>query len=179
MKLKFTNLVITTLIALGVSAQTLPLNESTGKVTFMEVVETDNVTANEAYDVLKKWTNGKPLKVEEDASGAKLFLAARHTVNYPAPRGSVTNEGYIDFKVQFFFKDGKFRYILTDFEHSGKYGNGGKMENVEPIDGYGKITERAWNMIRDQTYQKSTEMVESFKKALQEFQNDPARSDDW
>ena len=162
-----------------IKAQELPVNEQTGKITFMEVVETGNVTAKEGYDVIKKWCDGKGMTVTEDAAGAKYFLTKKHKVSYPATKGGITHDGVVTFNVQFFFKDGKFRYILTDFVHSGKYGSGGKMENEKPQDGYGKISERAWNMIRDQTYDKTTKMVTSFKKALQEFQNDPARSDDW
>lgn len=169
---------IAVLFAFSVNAQELPINKETGKVTFMEVKETGDVKATEAYDVIKKWSAGKGLTVTKD-EGGKLFYTAKHKVNYPAVRGSISNEGKVDYILQFFFKDGKVRYIMTDFVHSGKLGSGGKMENAKPIDGYGKVTERAWNMIRDQTFRKSNKVVTSFTKAITEFQNDPARSDDW
>jgi len=170
---------ITTVLAFTINAQELPVNKETGKVTFMEVKETGNVTAAEAYDVIKKWSTGKGMTVTKDEAASRLYFAGKHKVNYPAVRGGISNEGKVDYILQFFFKDGKLRYIMTDFVHSGKYGNGGKMENVKPIDGYGKVTERAWNMVRDQTYNKSNKVVTSFVKAITEFQNDPARSDDW
>lgn len=161
------------------NAQELPVNEETGKITFMEVKETGDVKASEAYDVIKKWSNGKGLAITTDEAASRLYFKGKHVVNYPAVRGGISNEGNVDFVLQFFFKDGKMRYIATDFVHSGKLGSGGKMENPKPQDGYGKVTERAWNMIRDQTGDKTKKMVTSFDKAITEFQNDPARSDDW
>ena len=162
-----------------VSAQELPVNEETGKVTFMSVEEMGNVKAKEAYDVIKEWANGKTLRITEDEAGSKIYFEGKHNVSYPAVKGGISNDGIVIFTLQFFFKDGKYRYITTDFVHSGKYGNGGKLENEKPQDGYGKVSERAWNMIRNQTYEKTTSLVTSFTKAITEFQNDPARSDDW
>ena len=170
---------VTFLFSTIIIAQELPVNEKTGKATFMNVAEIGDVTASEAYGVIKTWSDGKGLVVTEDAAGAKLYFKGKHKTSYPATRGSISNTGNVEYVLQFFFKDGKMRYIMTDFVHSGKLGNGGKMENKEPIDGYGKVTSRAWNMIRDQTFQKSTKVVTSFTKAMTEFQNDPARSDDW
>lgn len=172
--------VIALSLAMIVNAQELPVNEETGKVTWINVAEAGNVKAKESYDVIKKWAEGnKNLIISEDEAGSKLFFKGRHAVSYPAVTGGISNDGTVEFVLQFFFKEGKYRYIVTDFVHSGKYGNGGKLENVKPEDGYSRVSERAWNMIRNQTYDKSTAMITDFTKKVTEFQNDPARSDDW
>ena len=171
--------VLAMMIATMITAQKLPVDAKTGKVTFMKVIETGNVTAAEAKIVLQKWAAKQTTFSVTSDEATKLFYKGRHKVNYPAPKGSINQSGDVSFNLQFFFKDGKFRYIMTDFIHSGKYGAGGKMVNVDPKCGYGKIKEKSWNMIKNQTLTKSTKMVEEFTKALQEFQNDPARSDDW
>ena len=161
------------------NAQTLPMNESTGKATYMKVMETGNVTAAEAKSVITKWAKKNPTFTTTLDEAGKTFYKGRYKVNYPAPKGSVSHAGAVNYNLQFFFKDGKFRYILTDFVHSGKYGNGEKLENAEPKCGHGKISEKAWNMIKQQTIEQSEKMVAEFTKAIVEFQNDPARSDDW
>lgn len=166
-------------IATMMIAQGLPVDAKTGKVTFMKVIETDNVSAAEAKIVMQKWAAKQSTFSATTNEASKLFYKGRHKVNYPAPKGSINQSGDVNFNIQFFFKDGKFRYIMTDFIHGSKYGSGGKMINADPKCGYGKIKDKSWNMIKNQTLTKSNKMVEEFTKALKEFQNDPARSDDW
>lgn len=161
------------------SAQQLPIDEGTGKATYMKVMEIGDVTAVEAKTVIKKWAANQATFSTTTDEASKTFYKGRYKVNYPAPKGGISHAGNVSYTLQFFYKDGKFRYILTDLIHSGKYGSGGDLENKEPKDGYGKITERAWNMITQQTIEQAEKMVEEFTKAITEFQNDPARSDDW
>lgn len=167
------------LFATTMMAQELPIDPKTGKVTYMEVMETGNVTAAEAKEVVRKWASKQPTFTTTTDETDKTYYKGRHKVNYPATKGSVSNTGDINFTLQFFYKDGKFRYIMTDFVHVSKYGNGGDVKNEKPDAGYGKISERAWNSIKQQTIEKSEAMIEEITSAIKEFQNDPARSDDW
>lgn len=167
---------------LVVSAQNeLPIDENTGKVTFMEVVEAEGLTAKQVFDITKDWAMKKGFAVIEETDGAKLKFNAFVKVYYPAPKSGPTEEGNVKFTFFVGCKDGKFRYILTDYVHTGKKRgtDGGKLESSKPACGNISMSSRGWVTIKNESKKKTDKLLEDLKRVIKEDQNDPEKNDDW
>lgn len=160
----------------------LPIDKNTGKVTFLEVVNAEGLTAQQIYDLTKTWAKEKGYVVTEDVAGSKLYFDAHTSVHYPSVKGGGTTEkGIVHFKLQGFFKDGKYRLILTDFVHEGegKLPDGGKLEAQTAACGKIKMTGRAWVTIKNKTRENAETLIADIKRVIKEVQKDPANNDDW
>lgn len=160
-------------------SQNLPIYEKTGKVTYTEVPAVEGVKPSESYKVMKDWMAKNNIKITSDVTNDNLEADGSYKIFYPAVKGGTMNEGKVSYKLQMFFKDGRYKYVVTDFVHTSDKGNGGKLENQSAECGSGKMSAKAWVIIKTKTNSMSKDLVKSFKAAMLEFQNDPARDNDW
>ena len=171
------------LFVLLVNAQNeLPINEQTGKVTFLEVVDAKGLTAQKLYELTKSWAESKGYVSQEDIAGDRIVYKGSTKVYYPsASGGGTTDEGVVHFSVSGFFKDGKYRIIITDFTHegNGKLPDGGKLENESPECGKIKMTGRGWVTIKNKTRENVDELIADIKRVIKEVENEPANNDNW
>lgn len=138
----------------------LPTNEQTGKVVYEGVVEVDSVFAGQLYSRAKLWLANAFVKSKnvidlDDPSGNTIIAKGNAPVIIMGNFGKESG-GYISFKLSLFFKDGRYKYILTDFDHvydGGKagFGSGGDIENEKPACGTFYLTMKNWTRIKDQT----------------------------
>lgn len=163
------------------TAQTLPVDQGTGKITYLEVVDAAGVTPADLGKVVKEWATKQGFTNKEDAA-EKLVYDAFTNVEYPGVSGSTLEKGKVKFTLSVFFKDGKYRYILTDFVHEGDIktkANGGKLENVNPDCGATKMSGKGWVTIKNKTGSNMKALSDDLKRVIKEFQNDPANKTDW
>ncbi|WMJ74709.1 DUF4468 domain-containing protein [Cytophagaceae bacterium ABcell3] len=168
------------LSVLVVKAQELPINDATEKVTFMEVVDATGLSANDIYTTMKTWAKSNGLKITEDKADEKEFVT---TGILPAPyerakgRTEVSN---VNYKFYFYAKEGKYRFIATDFVHEGsdKTMSGGELENEAPECGP-SVSNGNWNLIKKKTKNGMDELIEDLKKKIKVAQNDPTKNSDW
>lgn len=172
-------------ISIGVftitNAQTLPINQGTGKITFLEVVDANGVAPADLAKVVKTWATKQNFTITEDAAD-KLVYNAFSDLDYPGVSGSTIEKGKVKFSLSIFFKDGKYRYILTDFVHEGDVktkANGGKLENVNPDCGVTKMSGKGWVTIKNKTASNMKTLTDDLKRVIKEYQNDPANKTDW
>ena len=111
-------------------SQSLPVNEKTGKITYMDVVNSGSLKPQQLYDIVKEFVASKGFENTIDEAGSKLKYDAKFKLSYPGVKSSL-EDGFVKFTFTADLKDGKYRYILTDFVHVGqaKYGSGGKLES--------------------------------------------------
>lgn len=163
-------------------AQNLPVYDKTNKVTFLDVVDAEGMDAKELYEVIKEWSNeNEGWEVVKDEAGDEIIYNARVEVYYPAPEGGGNESGYVNFTCTFFFKDGKYRYVMSDFVHEGKgkSPNGGALEEKTPECGKIKMSGRGWVTIKNETHQKVKELIDALGQRVTEVRNDPTRVEDW
>jgi hypothetical protein len=161
------------------NAQKLPVNPKSGKITFMKTLDAKGLTSQQLYDIVKKWGETKKIIITEDNPGSKIVYKGVCNIEYPTARSSEKSKGDVNYKFQFGAKDGKYRYIFTDFIHTGKPENAGALENIEPDCGLHKITIRGWTLIKKTTRLEILKLIESLTKKITAEQNDPTKSDDW
>ena len=164
---------------LSSNAQKLPVNPKSGKITFMETLDAKGLTSQELYDIAKKWGETNNLTINEDQAGSKIVYKGACNIEYPTARTAEKSKGDVTYKFQFGAKEGKYRYIFTDFTHTGEPEDAGALEDAEPDCGLNKITIRGWTLIKKTTRLKILKLIESLTKKITAEQNDPTKSDDW
>ncbi|WP_018341539.1 hypothetical protein [Cytophaga aurantiaca] len=179
------NSILTLLIAFGLSlnvfAQNLPVDAGTGKITYLQVVDAAGVKPADLLKVVKDWATKQGFTLKEETAD-KLVYNASTTVDYPNINGSATEKSAVTFTLSVFIKDGKYRYIATDFVHAGDIKTkaaGGKLENVTPDCGATKMTSKSWVLIKNKTNSNLVALTDDLKRVVKEFQNDPANKSDW
>ena len=167
---------------LMVNAQNeLPVDQKTGKVTFMKVVDAEGLTAKQIFDLTKSWGLKQGFTVLEETEGDKIKFQAFTTVFYPGPKSGPAEEGKVSFTFFVGCKDAKFRYILTEYSHTGnKRGtDGGKIEASKPACGNIAMSSRGWVTIKNETKKKSDKLIADLLRVIKEDQNDPEKNDNW
>ena len=160
------------------TSQILPVNEKTGKVTFMEVVESPGMTATEIFQVLRDWAKSKNF-VSTSTEGTKAEYNGGINVSYRDFRKTGYDDGKVKFVIHLRAKEGRFQFIFTDFVHVSKVCGGGELAPVKPTCPTSRMSLAGWTEIKKATRTKINVMVAEIKKAVKESQNDPTKNDDW
>ena len=176
-KIAFTLLFLTSLIT--AQAQDLPVDAKSGKITFMKTVDATGLTAQQLYDIAKEWGGKKNYTVDEDKPGAKITFKGTAEIEYPVNKSSGKTTGNANFKFQLGAKEGKYRYIFTDFTHTGDPEDAGALEDAEPDCTFTKISIRGWTVLKKDTHKKMLILIDELTKKITAEQNDPTKSDDW
>ncbi len=162
-------------------AQNLPKNEKTGKVTYMEVVSADGADLAALHKLVKEWGEEKGWTITENVDGSKVKFDAFTKFAYPSADGGKMEEGTVQFTLAVMFKDGRYRYIATDFVHVSdvKGHNGGKLEGISPECSKTKVSGRAWVHIKNTTDKRLKAFSADINRIIREHKNDPENDDNW
>jgi hypothetical protein len=104
----------------------LPIDSATSKITYSEVVFVDSLTnKNELFLRAREWfakTYKSSMNViqMEDKENGKIVGKASMQV-YHKLGGSNYPSGYINYTIFVYIKDGRYKYEITDFHHTGQY----------------------------------------------------------
>jgi len=159
----------------------LPVDAKTGKVTFVKVVEAEGLTGKQLFDLTKSWGESQGFSVLEEKEGSTIKFNASIKVYYPGPKSGPTENGTVTFTLFVGCKDGKYRYVLTDFVHTGekRSTNGGKLEASKPACGMVTMSSRGWVTIKNETKKKTDKLLADLVREIKEDQNDPEKNEDW
>jgi hypothetical protein len=164
-----------------VGAQNLPIDKNTGKITYLEVVDATGMTAKDLYKVAKDWgvSKGYKIKKEDDATGEIVFEGTT-PMEYAGVKGKMES-GNVNYTFSVFLKEGKYRFIVTDFVHAGATAavSGGKLESATPACGPSGMTSASWVLIKKKTQGAMEAATADLKRVIKETQNDPAKKSDW
>jgi len=162
-----------------VFAQNLPVDASTNKVTFMEALDAGTLKQAQLKQILTDFAKKKGMVSISD-EGEKVKYSFSIKVAHQNPDNKVEN-GTVKFTVFFGFKDGKYRFILSDFEHvgDGKNPSGGPLEAESPGCGKIKMSGRGWVTIKNKTKSDIDALIAEIKQTVLEVQNNPENADNW
>jgi hypothetical protein len=124
--------VITLLSVTSIFGQTetlnLPIDSLTGKINYTEVVSVDTLSnKQELFSRAREWfakaykSSTKVIQMEDKESG-KIVGKALIQVFYKYM--GLKPGGYINYTISIYIKNGKYKYELTDFFHTGVSVNG-------------------------------------------------------
>jgi hypothetical protein len=174
--------VILLFLALTSKGQNLPVDQNTGKITYINIIESAPLTEKDVITIAQEFGKAKnwPVKSQDEGTYTIVFNA-QIPVEYEAVKPGKKDKGVVKFTFSVFVKAGKYRYILTDFVHEGQNGagSGGKLENTTADCGKDAMLAKSWVYIKNSTNTQVNALIEEFKKKVKEVQNDPAKQTDW
>jgi len=125
--------------SLGMSAQTLPTDPETKKITYQETVNMDSLSKAQLYERCKNWMTNyyKSTKFDLDDKVNKITTSGYFivTLTYDFKYKSEYNVSYT---IAFNLKEGKYRYTITDF---AVYKVATGLKTIQPAEtAYAKMT---------------------------------------
>lgn len=116
-------------ISLSASGQSdnlkIPIDSFTHKITYSEVIYVDSsLTKQELFSRAREWFNKaytSPTTViqKEDKENNEIVGKSLMQV-YCKSLGSDRECGFVNYTLYMYFKDGRYKYVVTDFFHSGQ-----------------------------------------------------------
>lgn len=162
------------------SAQKLPVDPDTKKITYTEVVDVPGLKKEDLYNRAKAWyvtsTGTTKLALElEDKETGKLLGKVNNPIkiNNP-PLNNKFEVGSIIYTITVIVKDDKYKYVFTDFVHDSdgrdKITSCGPLENKKSaakamLTG-AMPTNWQWNKMKEVTEETVLAQIEALKKAL-------------
>lgn len=159
------------------NAQTVYLDSTTNKYTISEIVKVDSsLTKDKLYSNAREWlsiiaVDSKSIIQMDDRELGKIIFKSDM---------SVTSEflftdwdaGYVEYTFSLYFKDGRYKYVVTDFYHTGneKFSSAGPFENEGP-DGSG-VTHSNWIDMRNSVYTRLESLILDLKKSMSKISDD-------
>jgi hypothetical protein len=108
----------------------LPIDSLTGKITYSEVVYVDSLAnKQELFSRVREWfakayqSSTNVIQMEDKERGKIIGKALMQV--YHKALGSNYPSGYINYTISIYVKDGRYKYEVTDFHHTGQLVSGG------------------------------------------------------
>lgn len=154
--------------------QKLPINSSTGKITYSEVVAMkDSVSKNELFGRAKTCfvnlfkNSNKVIQNEDKENG--IIIGKGNQRFYVKFMGMNSDAGLMEFTLTIATKDGKYKYVITDFYLSEA---GHKMEDGK-LKGW---NQKIWDSVVFQTDAMAKDLIASIKTGMSK---PTPKSDNW
>lgn len=154
---------------------------SQNKISYSEVVQTDSVSKQTLYgrgltffaNNFKSANNVIQLKDE-----AECHIIGKSNIEYPGVDQYYS--GHINFTIELFFKDGRFKYEIKDFSHQGERITIGDITDSDEAQfkafGSSKaFRNREWNNMKTVVQTLSQNLVNQMNETIA----NPAKQDNW
>jgi len=160
--------------------KTFPIDTTTKKVTYGEVVTIDGASKDDLYKRAKNLgVSGAGVQKDDLAQGLYIYKGS-FTVSYPAPQPGLQHSGKVDYQVTIACKEGRYKYIITNFVHSGDKASGGKLESNMPECGKLLLIPSGWGTIKKKTMETMDTFVQNLKISMEGGDlNAPKIGNDW
>lgn len=115
----FLTLMLTVFIMTNSHAQpAVPLNEQTGEVEYIDVVQVSGADVAELYKRIDHWYNEyfvNPSSVIQERNPESYFINGRHNVSVHVDReGTKSRFGQVRYNINIAARDGRIRYEISD-----------------------------------------------------------------
>ena len=186
---------IVALSALTASGQketpVLPFDTTTGKITYTEVVRVDSsLTKSELYSRASGWlaeisrsTKGKLRWA--DRNNGKIICNALMQAYCKNGWGANEECGNIRYTISIFLKDGRYKYEITDFYHTGQTAGATTIPDYGPCEKMINTADKAGGISMQKTYnQILNDMDNNIRKLIGDLKSVMAKKptpkkDDW
>jgi hypothetical protein len=163
-------LLFLSLNTLRLSAQSsLPVDAESKKITFSEVVNVGSVKKTELAKRAQEWGSKSKYLVPKAQAPGEYKCKGTIMVVYPSIAAGKTDKGTVTFLATLYLKDGKYKYVMTDFAHQDVLGrgDGGKLENEKPECGKFIMSTGSWDKIKDQTQAEMEKIIAALKTDME------------
>ena len=171
---------------------TLPIDDETKSITYSEVVTVDSsISSNELYSRGREWfakayKSSTDVIQMDDKENGKIVGKALIQVYHKA-LGSNFRSGYINYTISLYLKDGRYKYEITNFHHTGQYvGDGNTIPDYGACEDMINTTRKTMGISYQKTFNYYlTQLDENIKsliidlKATMSKKADVKKKDDW
>ncbi|MBN2669253.1 MAG: DUF4468 domain-containing protein [Bacteroidales bacterium] len=164
------------ILAISTQAQDLPINSETKLISYNNVVEVSG-TADELYNKAHRWFFSyykNPTNVVKESANQKIVAKPRFKILNPADKNGVqTMAGIVLYSFTVEFKEGRFRYEITNVEwqQNSKYPIERWMDKTSP-----SYNEK-YNYYLEQVDKEMKLVVDALTKAM--LQAEKTQKSDW
>lgn len=160
--------------------QLFPIDTTTKKITYAEVVTIDGATKDDLFKRAKNLGIAGKGTQKEDATQGLYVYKGYLNVSYPAPQPGLQHTGKVEYLVTIACKDGRYKYIITNFIHSGEKASGGKLEGSQPECGKLILSLAGWSTLKRSTSEQMNKFIINLKAAMEGTDpNAPKIGSDW
>lgn len=160
-------------------------------LTYTEVVQVDSVSQNELYNRAKVWfataynSSNDVLQIDNKEGGEFIGKAVLDYIPN-VHSGSAQTKGNIKYTIKIFVKEGRYKYIITDFIHDPFGNNFGKSSmglitneikcpNPKPF--AKNWSNKVWSDIKAQIETNIISLIENLKESM--LKTTESGNDDW
>ncbi len=146
------------------------------KLTYSEVIELPGKSKDQLYDQAKQWfietyKDASEVIQNDDKAGGTIMGKALLSYNSNIYVGSAGTKGVIRYTIQISFKDGKYKYELTNFIHEGATFDFGTITTDDECPykikgGTKNWNNKVWNDIKMQIDEYSRNFIGDLKEAM-------------
>jgi len=160
--------------------KTFPIDTASKKITYAEVIQINGATKDELYKRSKNLGIAGTKIVKDDAAQGLYVYKGSFKVSYPSPQVALTHTGTVEYEVTLACKDGRYKYMITNFVHSGERASGGKLEGNLPECGKYTLTPSGWATIKKKTMEEMDRFINNLKAGMGgNDPNAPKVGNDW
>jgi hypothetical protein len=161
-------------------AQDLPVDPTTKKVTYWEVVEVPGASKDVLFKRAKSFGTAAPDKIikNDEASGV-YSTKGEMKVTYPSPMKGMNHEGIVEYTITIFAKEGRYKYVISDLMHKSVKGNGGEISRSIPECGKYTLVPAGWSAIKKSADEQAKAIIEGLKAGMKNPAKNSATSNDW
>ena len=181
MIMKFHYILAFLTISFCATAQTeLPVDSTTKKITYSEVVQVAGASKTDLYNRVKPLLKGCT-SITDDKANGQYMGKCEFKVKYPSPMQGFPHEGTVNYSVNVGVKDGRYKYTITDIVHNSNRGNGGKLENAIPECGKYTLILPGWAAIKNTAKVEFPKIADQLKAGMAGITKatEPAKKEDW
>ncbi|WP_026994799.1 DUF4468 domain-containing protein [Flectobacillus major] len=100
----------------------LPIDPSSGNVTYTEVIRVDSVSASELFSRSKLWfakTYNSSKDVIQNTDNDNYSITGKAKIRTHARIMGERTWGYVSYIISIYCKNGRYKYVVSDFYHEG------------------------------------------------------------
>ena len=150
------------LFAISVNAQKgtpdLPIDSITKMITYTEVINVDtSANKQELYSRAREWfakaykSSTNVIQMDDKESGKIVGKALMQV--YHKALGSNFPSGHINYTISIYLKEGRYKYEVTNFYHTGQLVSGGnRIDDYGPCEEMINTKKKTWGMSYQKTF---------------------------
>jgi hypothetical protein len=146
-----------------------PIDNESKKITYTEVVELGKGVKKATIQTRAKgWVSKKGFLAKAKQAEGTFSFKGKYVLNYPSATTGKNERGEVEFICTLYLKDGRYKYVISNFKHVGVNGrgSGGPLEKDVPECGKFVLPLGSWTKIKNEVFSLTTPLVTEMKQAL-------------
>ncbi|MDZ4806788.1 MAG: DUF4468 domain-containing protein [Bacteroidota bacterium] len=157
----------------------LPIDTITKMITYTEVVNVDtSLSKQELYSRAREWFakvyNSSQNVIQMDDKESGKIVGKALTQVYHKALGSNYPSGYINYTISIYLKDGRYKYEISNFHHTGQLVSAGRIDDYGPCEEMIKTKKKTMGMSYQKTFNyyllqldtKTNSLIEDLKASM-------------